>query len=223
MITLASGSPRRRDLMALLGVDVEIIKPDIDESQHEGEAPFDYVQRLSREKAAAVTTQGDEGFVIAADTIVVSSGVVMGKPRDEADAHRMLSELQGNTHKVLTGVTVTNRATGKVISDVCESKVRLRTMRDDEINAYIATGDPMDKAAAYAIQNSDVAPVEQVIGCPANVMGLPMCHVVRALRRHGADLPQNTPPHDCNITYGGYYCAIAEFVMPGLTDTGVIP
>ncbi len=223
MLILASGSPRRRELMALLGVEVEIIKPDIDESQHEGEAPFDFVQRLSREKAEVVTTQGKEGFVIAADTIVVSTGVVMGKPADEADAHRMLSELQGDTHKVLTGVTVTNRATGKVISDVCESKVRLRVMREDEINAYIATGDPMDKAAAYAIQNSEFAPVEQVIGCPANVMGLPMCHVVRSLRRHGAEIPHDTQPHECNITYGGYYCTIAEFVMPGLTDKGVIP
>jgi septum formation protein len=223
MIILASGSPRRRELMALLGVEVQIAKPDVDESQHPGEPPFDFVQRLSREKAETVATQGDEGIVVAADTIVVApGGSVMGKPRDEADARAMLTSLRGKEHKVFTGVTLINRATGKVISDVCESKVKLREMSDEEIEAYIASGDPMDKAAAYAIQNSEVAPVEQVVGCPANVMGLPMCHVVRSLRRHGVEVPPSEP-HTCQIAYGGYYCAIAEHVMPGLTNKGMIP
>lgn len=223
MIILASGSPRRRELMALLGVEVEIAKPDVDESQQPDEAPFDFVQRLGREKAEAVIAQGRAGIIVAADTIVVApGGNVMGKPKDEADAHAMLTTLQGTTHKVLTGVTLINSTTGKVISDVCESKVRLREMSSAEIDSYIATGDPMDKAAAYAIQNREVAPVEQVVGCPANVMGLPMCHVVRSLRRHGEAMPQSAA-HECQITYGGYYCAIAEYVMPGLTDKGIIP
>jgi septum formation protein len=222
MIVLASGSPRRRELMALLGVEVEIAKPDIDESQQPQEAPFDFVQRLSREKAEVVATQGNEGIVVAADTIVVAPrGAVLGKPRDEAEARAMLTELRGKTHKVFTGVTLINRATRKEISDVCESKVRLREMSDAEIEAYVASGDPMDKAAAYAIQNSEVAPVEQVIGCPANVMGLPMCHVVRSLRRHGEEIPASEP-HNCQISYGGYYCAIADHVMPGV-NKGVIP
>lgn len=222
-LTLASGSPRRRELMVLLGVPVQVIKPDTDETQQVGEAPVDYVQRLSREKAQAVGERVSVGMVVAADTIVVApGGEVMGKPRDEDDARRMLTLLRGRDHKVMTGVTVVNAETGKAITDLCESKVHLRDMTDDEITGYIASGDPMDKAAAYAIQNTDVAPVERVIGCPANVMGLPMCHVVRSLRRHGADMPESEP-HDCQVTYGGYYCAIAEHVMPGLSDKGVIP
>lgn len=223
MLILASGSPRRRELMALLNTEVRVDVPDIDERLHDAEAPADYVLRLSREKAAAVSGRYTEGMVVAADTIVVArGGEVMGKPRDTDDARRMLTQLRGVSHKVLTGVTIVNVATGKIISDVCESKVQIRAMEDAEIDAYIATGDPMDKAAAYAIQNSEYAPVEQVIGCPANVMGLPMCHVVRSLRRHGTELPDSTP-RTCQITYGGYYCAIAEQVMPGLTDKGIIP
>ena len=222
-LILASGSPRRRELMALLGVLVQVIKPDTDETQHVGEPPVDYVQRLSREKAQAVGATLTAGMVVAADTIVVApGGEVMGKPRDEADARRMLTVLRGRDHKVLTGVTVVNAETGKTITDLCESKVHLRDMTDEEITDYIASGDPMDKAAAYAIRNTDVAPVERVIGCPANVMGLPMCHVVRSLRRHGAELPKSEP-QECQMTYGGYYCAIAEQVMPGLNDKGVIP
>ncbi len=223
MIVLASGSPRRRELMALLGIEVEVAKPDVEEIQQPGEPPFDFVQRLSREKAEAVAARRDGGIVVAADTIVVApGGIVMGKPRDADDARAMLTALRGKEHKVFTGVTLINCATGKAISDICESKVRLREMSDAEIDDYIASGDPMDKAAAYAIQNSDVAPVEQVVGCPANVMGLPMCHVVRSLRRHGEAIPP-APPHDCRIAYGGYYCAIAAQVMPGLTTIGIIP
>lgn len=222
-LVLASASPRRRELMALLGLPLTVLKPDIDETQQPGEAPVDYVQRLSREKAQAIAAQGEQGLLVAADTIVVApGGEVLGKPRDADDARRMLRQLRGQSHKVLTGMTVLYGATGKAITDVCESQVTIRPMTDDEITAYIASGDPMDKAAAYAIQNVEFAPVEQVVGCPANVMGLPMCHVVRALRRLGVELPDSAPLA-CRMTYGGYYCAITDIAMPGLTERGIIP
>ena len=223
-LILGSASPRRKELVAMLGLPFTIKKPDIDETQQEGEAPAEFAKRLSREKAAAIVTNhgADSGFVISADTIVVHHGQVLGKPRDEHDARQMLQRLRGQPHRVLTAVSIQNSTTGKVITDICDSKVVLRQMSDEEIDAYVATGDPLDKAAAYAIQNVQFAPVEEVVGCPANVMGLPMCHVVRSLRRHGIDLPDSDPTA-CRYSYGGYYCEIAEAVMPGLTEKGILP
>ena len=221
-LLLASASPRRRELLALLGLPFKVEKPEVDETPHSEEPPAAFPQRLSREKAAAVAENCVDGYVIAADTIVVYQGEILGKPRDPAEARAMLRRLRGRSHRVLTGQTVYGVSTGKAITDLCESTVQLRAMSDEEIEAYVASGDPLDKAAAYAIQNVEYAPVEQVVGCPANVMGLPMCHVVRALRRHGITLPP-TPPTDCRIQFGGYYCEIADTAMPGLTDRGMIP
>ncbi len=221
-LVLASGSPRRRELLATLRLPFTVQSPDVDESVQAGEAPFAYVQRLSVAKAAAVAPSLAEGMVVAADTIVVLQGNILGKPRDAEEASEMLRRQRGSQHRVLTSVTAHDAATGKAVTDVCESKVTLRMMSDEEIAAYVATGDPLDKAAAYAIQNTEFAPVEQVVGCPANVMGLPMCHVVRALRRQGVTLPAS-PATSCDITYGGYYCNLTEQVMPGLTERGVLP
>lgn len=221
-LILASGSPRRRELLGLLKLPFTVDKPDVDETIRPGEPPVEYVERLSREKAAAVAARHEAGIVVAADTIVVHRGEVLGKPEDEAHAREMLRRLRGEQHRVLTAVTVQDAATGKAITELCDSKVRLRAMGDQEIDDYIATGDPMDKAAAYAIQNVQFAPAEEVVGCPANVMGLPMCHVLRSFRRLGIPLPPSEP-QACQITYGGYYCAIADQVMPGLTDRGSLP
>ncbi|MDQ4078172.1 MAG: Maf family protein [Chloroflexota bacterium] len=219
-LILASASPRRRELLAMLDLPFTVESPGVDESLREREPPYEYVQRLSMAKATAVAKDHKEGLVIAADTIVVLLGEILGKPADEADARDMLKRLRGKQHRVLTSVSVCNAATGKTITDVCESKVTIRQMSDEEIGAYVASGDPMDKAAAYAIQNVAFAPVEQVVGCPANVMGLPMCHVVRTLRRHGLELPPSEPL-GCRIQYG-YHCAIAERVMPGLDEQGLL-
>ncbi len=219
-LILGSSSPRRRELLALLRLPYSIQSPDIDESVQAGEAPFAYVQRLSQSKAAAVAQAHEAGTILAADTIVVLLGEIMGKPRDEADARDMLQRLRGTQHRVLTSVSVRDATTDKTITDVCESKVTIRAMGDEEIAAYVATGNPMDKAAAYAIQNVEFAPVEQVVGCPTNVMGLPMCHVVRSLRRLGVDLPPSEPL-GCRIQYG-YHCAIAEEAMPGLNERGIL-
>ena len=221
-LVLASGSPRRRELMALLDVPLVVESADVDESVRPGEPPADYAQRLSREKALAVAARHPGATVIAADTIVVLHGEILGKPRDGAEAARMLRALSAKRHLVMTAVTVHDDAAGKTLTDLCESRVTLRALADEEIAAYVATGEPMDKAGGYAIQDERFALAEQVVGCPANVMGLPMCHVLRSLHRLGAELPPSRPTA-CRIQFGGYYCAIADTAMPGLTEQGMIP
>jgi septum formation protein len=171
-------------------------------------------QRFSRLKAEHVAREVSGGIVIAADTVVIHEGEILGKPRDADHARAMLRRLRGECHLVLSGVTVMDVAAGKQITELCESEVWMRPMGDAEIEAYVATGDPLDKAAAYAIQNIEFAPVVRVVGCPANVMGLPMCHVVRDLRRLGVALPPTSPTR-CEIRYG-YTCALVEYVMPGV-------
>ena len=212
-LILGSGSPRRQELMRLLDVPFEVRTPAVDERVMPDEAPADAPQRISRLKAESVVNEIGEGVVVAADTIVVHKGDILGKPRDASQAGAMLRRLRGERHLVLTGVTVMDAATGKRITELCETKVWLRDMDDAEIEAYVASGDPMDKAAAYAIQNTDFAPVTRVVGCPANVMGLPMCHVARNLRRLGVTLPPTSPTR-CEIRYG-YLCALTEYGMPG--------
>ncbi len=212
-LILASGSPRRRELLSLLGIDFQIRVPEVDELPGSEEIPANVPQRISRLKAEHVARQLERGIVVAADTVVVHRCEVLGKPWDADHAGEMLRRLRGQRHYVLSGVTVLNASTGKQITDLCESKVLLRDLEENEIRNYVASGDPLDKAAAYAIQNIEYAPVAKVVGCPANVMGLPMCHVVRNLRRLGITLP-NTPPTRCEIRYG-YTCALTEYVMPG--------
>ena len=212
-LILASGSPRRQELMRLLGVPFKVRVPEVDEQVAPGAIPADVPQDLSRRKAQWMIRQVDHGVIVAADTVVVHKGDILGKPRDDEDACGMLRRLQGERHFVLSGITLADAATGKQITELCESKVWLRPMTEKEIADYVATGDPMDKAAAYAIQNETFAPVSRVVGCPANVMGLPMCHVVRNLRRLGVALPPSRPTQ-CQIRYG-YLCALTELVMPG--------
>jgi septum formation protein len=212
-LILASGSPRRRELMGQLGVPFEVWVPLVEEQPGPGEVPAEVPQRFSQLKAEWVARQVGQGIVVAADTVVVHKGTILGKPRDAEHACAMLHRLRGERHLVLTGVTVMDAATGKQITELCESTVWLRAMEDAEIATYVASGDPLDKAAAYAIQNVEFAPVSRVVGCPANVMGLPLCHVVRNLRRLGVILPP-APPTRCEIRYG-YLCAFAEYVMPG--------
>jgi septum formation protein len=212
-IILASGSPRRHELMSLLAVPFEVLVPCVQERVQPGAIPAQVPQDLSRFKAHWAAEQVGEGMVVAADTVVVHKGDILGKPRDANDAGVMLRRLQGERHLVLSGVTVMDAGTGKQVTELCETRVWLRRMDDREIDAYIGTGDPMDKAAAYAIQNEAFAPVARVVGCPANVMGLPMCHVVRNLLRFGVVLPPS-PPTRCEIRYG-YICALTDLVMPG--------
>lgn len=185
---LASSSPRRRELLRTLGIPYTILKPDIDETQHPGEAPLDYVQRLSREKAIEVAKRSSaSSTILAADTVVILSadtmgidgqGDILGKPLDANDARNMLQRLRGRTHQVCTAITLLVIANGEVqnsITQVTRTDVLMRDYTDAEINAYIATGDPFDKAGSYAIQHPTFKPVARLEGCYTNVVGLPMC------------------------------------------------
>jgi len=181
---LASGSPRRRELFGLFGWPFDVATADVDESPRDRETPAQMVARLSQAKAAQVSGVMSDGIVIAADTTVSLDGVPLGKPRDNADAERMLRALRGRTHQVHTAITLmdTSRHTGQTFSDLATTDVPMRDYRDDEIAAYIASGDPLDKAGAYAIQHNGFHPVAELRGCFANVMGLPLCHLARTLR-----------------------------------------
>jgi septum formation protein len=183
---LASGSPRRRDLLTALGRPFEVLKSDIDETQQTGESPLDYVERMALEKSAAVRASLESPdkmptVVIAADTIVIApiGDVVLGKPADGAEARATLNLLRGQTHTVATAVSITLLDSGMTLTlnALCTTHVTMRDYADVEIDAYIATGDPFDKAGAYAIQHADFAPVEAIDGCYSNVVGFPLCAV----------------------------------------------
>lgn len=167
---LASASPRRLELLKALGANIRAEATDIDESAVQGENPRDTVMRLSQAKAHAA--KPDRDIVVAADTVVVLDGEVLGKPKDADDAKNMLSRLSGRSHSVFTGVTVWDAATGQAMSDVEETEVEFRTLSEHEIDSYVATGDPMDKAGAYGVQTGFL--VKQVRGSLSNVAGLPM-------------------------------------------------
>ncbi|MBZ0287662.1 MAG: Maf family protein [Anaerolineae bacterium] len=195
---LASSSPRRRELLASLGVSFIIVKPQVDETQHSGEPPLVYVARLSREKAAAVAARLDEpAAVLAADTVVILGadtlgideyGDILGKPVDADDARDMLRRLRGRTHQVCTALTLLQvNSVGAMrasplhshdgvspITRITRTDVTMRDYSDAEIEAYIATGDPFDKAGSYAIQHPEFNPVATIEGSYSNVVGLPL-------------------------------------------------
>ena len=158
-LILASNSPRRKELLALFGWPFEVIPADIDESRKTDEPAVDYVRRLAGEKAQAVA-ENHEGLILAADTIVVDGEELLGKPVDDTDARRMLIQLRGRTHQVYTGVALLNTATGESGNTICRTDVPMRDYSNAEIDAYIQTGDPLDKAGAYAIQHSAFHPVK---------------------------------------------------------------
>ena len=171
-LILASGSPRRRELLARMGYRFEILVPDVDEHV-EGPAR-EVVGILSLRKARAAAAQLSDGIVIASDTLVSLNGEALGKPADAQDARRMLLELSGNTHEVFTGVALIDAASGRTLSRVVRTGVRFRDLSDEEICAYIRTGEPMDKAGAYAIQGGAHGFVEALDGSYENVIGFPV-------------------------------------------------
>ena len=182
-VVLASGSPRRRLLLKLIGIEHEVFPSNIDETMRPRETPRRHAERLAREKASAVASREPQTITVAADTIVVINRKVLGKPRDEDDARRMLSMLSGREHTVITAVAVARGR--KLRSAVEEVKVKFRRLRDDEIDAYVATGEPMDKAGAYGIQGFGATIVECVNGDYFAVMGLPLARLVTLLRDLG--------------------------------------
>ena len=213
-LVLASNSPRRRELLSLGGWAFISRPADVDESQHSGEAPATYVLRLAETKARTCAAGASTGQVIlGADTAVVDGNALLGKPRDSRAALEMLKNLRGHTHQVLTGLVVLRPADGARITDLCVTDVPMRAYRDDEIEAYVATGDPLDKAGAYAIQDAAFHPVEGLRGCYASVMGLPLCHLTRSLRRLGI-APRTDIARECQSALK-YACPISSAVLRG--------
>ena len=186
-IILASQSPRRRELLERMGVwDFRIVTPDIDEQMDRDLPPGELVGRISLEKALAVQAQEGKGpIIIAADTVVALDGAVLGKPADELDAFKMLSTLSGCRHQVYTGLTVLRGEEQYTVSE--ETTVTFRELSAEEIDRYVATGEPMDKAGAYGIQGYGALLVEGIQGDYYNVMGLPVCRLGLLLRRLGVD------------------------------------
>lgn len=185
-LILASGSPRRRELLSRAKIDFEVIQSGIEEVRRPGESGGDYAPRMAREKALAVSRNHPTRTVLAADTIVLCDGNVLEKPRDSADATRMLAALSGRMHTVITAFALASD--GKIIaSEVVTSQVTFRKLTAQEIADYIATGEPFDKAGAYGIQGIGGGFISQVEGSRANVMGLPTAEVIAALRKFGID------------------------------------
>ena len=225
---LASSSPRRRELLGSLGIRFTIIKPDIDETQRPGEPPLVYVSRLSYQKAQAVaitnasvgtglalSAESNPNVILAADTVVIlgadtlgvdEHGTILGKPTDAADARDMLRRLRGRTHQVCTAMTLCqvhapNRPPLEYHTQVTRTDVTMRDYTDAEIDAYIATGDPFDKAGSYAIQHPAFKPVAQIDGCYTNVVGLPLCTLKNMLAEIG--WPGMQPVEGCDCVSPG--------------------
>lgn len=185
-IVLASASPRRSELMALAGIHCSIVPADICEEVLPNEQPAEHVMRLSREKAQAVAQRTNGRFFIGADTVVVLEGRIMGKPADEAQAFEMLTALSGHTHQVITGIAVFDRETGACRTGSVSTDVLFKTLTGEEVRDYIATGCPMDKAGAYAIQGGAVHFIRSINGSYTNVIGLPMTELYEMLQSAGA-------------------------------------
>lgn len=183
-VVLASGSPRRQELIGLVGIEWETMIADVDESSVHHYNPAVDVIQTAQLKAKAVAEQITEACIIlAADTTVALEGERLNKPADPGNARSMLRKLRGKTHQVYTGLVLLDTNTGRMVTEIATIDVPMRFYSDDEIEAYIATGDPLDKAGSYAIQHPDFQPVVGLVGCYAGVMGLPLCHLTRALRQ----------------------------------------
>jgi septum formation protein len=184
-IILASSSPRRADLLKTIGVSFELVPSSINERPHQDEAPTDYIIRLARAKVIDAARKRDSGLVIGADTIVVLDGRILGKPRDEDEAVRMLKLLSGRWHAVMTGVALYDAATRREVADYDKTLVRFAQLSDKEIDWYVNTGEPMDKAGSYAIQERGAMFVEEIAGNYHNVVGLPVTLLYRLSKRMG--------------------------------------
>ena len=214
-ILLASNSPRRRELLLLTGWRFTILPVPVNETPRLGEDPAVYVTRLAESKAEAVIPMAEPGMVVlAADTTVADAGKMLGKPGDLKEAASMLRQLRGHTHQVLTALAVCDPAENRMVTDVCTAEVPMRLYTDQEIETYIASGDPLDKAGAYAIQNAGFHPVSTFKGCYASVMGLPLCHLVRSLRKLGI-VPRTDVPSACQ-DYLHYNCPVSKAILAGM-------
>ena len=193
MLILASASPRRQELLRNAGIPFIVFPSNIPEAPFDGEGPRECAERLAREKAMAVSRQHPDSFVLGADTTVVVNGEMLGKPRDEDDARRMLRLLSGRTHQVTTGVCLVGSLrtgnqepeTGFEDTRSETTLVTMTSLTDEDIRSYVATGEPMDKAGAYAIQGIASRWIPRIEGDYFNVVGLPVALVYRMLQEHG--------------------------------------
>lgn len=190
-LLLGSSSARRRALIAAVGLSFEVARPDIDESPLPAEPPDAYVLRLCRAKAMALPPERlmPETYVLTADTTVALNDAIIGKPDTPDEARAMLRALRGRDHQVYTGVALRDFATGDVQTSLTVTTVHIRDYTDEEIEAYIARGEPFDKAGGYAVQDAQFKPVQRFEGCLTNVIGLPLCAVSAMLRAKGVHVP----------------------------------
>jgi len=188
-IVLASSSPRRKELLESVGVQFKVIRPESEESLLGSENPKDYVLRLAIEKALSVSRNlAGELLIIGADTIVVVDNEILGKPMDEEEARNMLSKISGRTHNVLTAFSIVDPQNRVLHSEVVSTEVQVKTLEPVEIQGYIKTGEPMDKAGAYGIQGIGAFMIEEIVGSYTNVVGLPLVEVLEALKKLGAQI-----------------------------------
>lgn len=209
---LASRSPRRHELLGILGLKFQVGWVDVNESGYSSETPEDLALRLARDKATAVCCDVQEGtIVIAADTIVSDDNHSLGKPENADDAKTMLRKLRGRSHEAITAIAVMRACDTEVYADICTTEVYLRDFSDDELDSYVASGDPLDKAGAYGIQNKHFRLAAPVGGCLANVIGLPLCHIARTLRRLNIEIPVNVS--DVCQLHLEYDCPVHESIL----------
>jgi MAF protein len=215
-IILASGSPRRQAFLKELGLSFDIITASVDETMLPNERPVQMVVRLAEHKAQAVAqmlpAEQHPALIIAADTVVAIDHWILGKPRDSEDAIRILQKLRQRDHTVHSAVSVLHTGSGQQLTRVNSTRVRMRAYTDDEIRAYVATGDSLDKAGAYAIQHREFSPVERVEGCAAGVMGMPLADLRDLLASFGVSIPQPIAPVCVRQT--GLQCCL-ELRQPG--------
>lgn len=185
-LILASASPRRIELLRLLGLDFTVIPSDADETFRTGEAPPAHVLRLSADKAGLIAAMHPGSWVLGADTIVVIDGAVLGKPADPQEARQMLGKLSARAHTVYTGFTLLRRDAQIAVSEGIASTVTFRAISADEMAWYVDSPEPYDKAGAYAVQGKGAFFIKEIQGSYTNVMGLPLCEVVDALKKVGA-------------------------------------
>jgi septum formation protein len=185
-LILASASPRRQELLRSAGISLEVFPSDTDEKISAGETPEGHVTRLAREKAGAVAKNHPDRWILAADTVVVVDDRVLGKPKDAKEAGKMLRLLSGREHRVMTGYCLLHLSMAKRKEGHATSRVQVKVLSPDEIRWYISTHEPLDKAGGYAIQGKGAFMIKKVSGSYTNVVGLPLCEVIEALREMGA-------------------------------------
>jgi len=183
---LASASPRRIDLLSLLGLRFEIMPDHVDETFFKGETPREHVLRLSVAKTANAYVNHPDAWVMGADTIVIINGEVLGKPKTPGEAREMLGKLSGQVHTVYTGFTIVRKSSDIIISNAVESSVKFREIPEDEMAWYVGSEEPYDKAGGYAVQGMGAFFIKEIHGSYTNVMGLPLCEVVDVLKSVGA-------------------------------------